>query len=53
MTIIAESIWPLVAQVVGFENDGNLIAMHFSEIEGETLNRDSVQSSLRATGRAP
>ncbi len=47
MTIIAESIWPLVAQVVGFENDGNLIAMHFSEIEGETENVFELLAVLR------
>lgn len=47
MTTIAESIWPLVAQTVGFETDTNLMAMHFSEIEGEAENVFELLAVLR------
>jgi hypothetical protein len=47
MTLISESIWPQVAQVIGFDADTNLLAMHFAEIEMETENVFELLTVLR------
>jgi hypothetical protein len=45
---ISESIWPSVAQTVGFEAESNVIGMHFSEIETEAENVLELLTVLRS-----
>lgn len=47
MTVISESIWPLVVATVGFEEDNDLLAMHFSEVEEEMENALELLTVLR------
>lgn len=51
MTVISESIWPLVVATVGFEEDNDLLAMHFSEVEEEMENVLELLTVLRNNAR--
>lgn len=51
MRTITETIWPAVMTALGFENDADLMAMHFGEFETEAENVLELLTVLRAAAR--
>ena len=46
-----ETVWPAVMAAIGFEENADLMAMHFAEFESESENVLELLTALRADAR--
>ena len=51
MKTATETIWPLVMAALDFEDDADLMAMHFGEFEAEAENVLQLLTVMRAAAR--
>jgi hypothetical protein len=51
MKTATETVWPLVMRALDFEDDADLMAMHFGEFEEEAENVLQLLTVMRAAAR--